>query len=427
MPQTIFFSWQADTAPLVSRNLIERALKTALDRIGADTALEEAERDIEIDRDTKGVTGSPPIVDTIFKKIDAATVFLPDLTFVGHRLDGRPTPNPNVLIEYGWALKSLGHSFMLPVMNTAFGEPTSENMPFDMRHLRYPIRFCCPEDADEPTRKAARSKLSSQLEEAIRAILKVRVQQAPAPIEPQKFQRRETVDRPGRFRRPGEAIGISDGSFGPTNEVRLTEDPTTWLRVMPEYTLNKSWSVSELQKASTSHSMMQPLNQAWRNLNYVRGPDGFGIYPPCGPKDEPTLGLSYIFKTGEIWSIDTSWCAITNNDGSKFIYINESFFANSLEQYSELLSKLEVPPPFRWIAGVEGVRGRGLYLPRRKGYSYFGNGLRGQCMVDQVIVEGLYTPGDDPILALKPFFEAVYESVGLERPAWLDVQRSDDD
>jgi hypothetical protein len=38
-------------------------------------------------------------VDTIFRKIDGTAIFVPDLTFVGKRADGRPTPNPNVLIE----------------------------------------------------------------------------------------------------------------------------------------------------------------------------------------------------------------------------------------------------------------------------------------------------------------------------------------
>jgi hypothetical protein len=68
-------------------------------RIGEDTTVEEAIRQLTVDRDTKGVPGSPPIVDTIFRKIDGTAIFVPDLTFVGKRADGRPTPNPNVLIE----------------------------------------------------------------------------------------------------------------------------------------------------------------------------------------------------------------------------------------------------------------------------------------------------------------------------------------
>jgi hypothetical protein len=38
---------------------------------------------------------------------------------VGKHLDGEPIPNPNVLIEYGWALKSLGYKRIVAVMNEA--------------------------------------------------------------------------------------------------------------------------------------------------------------------------------------------------------------------------------------------------------------------------------------------------------------------
>jgi hypothetical protein len=96
MPHTVFFSWQVDTETPGGRNFIERALERASSQIGQDTTVEEAVRDLAVDRDTKGVAGSPPIVDTIFRKIDQAAVFVPDLTFIGRRPDGRPTPNPNV-------------------------------------------------------------------------------------------------------------------------------------------------------------------------------------------------------------------------------------------------------------------------------------------------------------------------------------------
>ena len=118
-----------------------------------------------------GVAGSPPIVDTIFRKIEQAAVFVPDLTFVGKRLDGRPTPKPNVLIEYGWALNSLTHSRIVPVMNTAYGEPVADAMPFNMRHLRNPITYCCPDDLDDGARKQVRDALAEKLETAIRAVL----------------------------------------------------------------------------------------------------------------------------------------------------------------------------------------------------------------------------------------------------------------
>jgi hypothetical protein len=52
-----------------------------------------------IDRDTAGVPGSPDIAHTIFDKIDAAAVFVCDVSIVNADTAGRPTPNPNVLLR----------------------------------------------------------------------------------------------------------------------------------------------------------------------------------------------------------------------------------------------------------------------------------------------------------------------------------------
>lgn len=62
---TVFFSWQSDRPTKEGRNLIERALEAAVARVVEDAAVEEAPRDIAVDRDTAGEPGSPPIVDTI--------------------------------------------------------------------------------------------------------------------------------------------------------------------------------------------------------------------------------------------------------------------------------------------------------------------------------------------------------------------------
>jgi hypothetical protein len=161
MSRTVFFSWQSDTPTLVGRNFIERALERAAARIGADTEIELADRDLVVDRDTKRVSGSPPIVETIFQKIDNAAVFVPDLTFVGKRADRELAPNSNVLIEYGWALKSRDYGRIVSVMNTAFGLPSAETLPFNLRHFRYPISYDCPPDADEASSRGISERLGT--------------------------------------------------------------------------------------------------------------------------------------------------------------------------------------------------------------------------------------------------------------------------
>lgn len=186
MPQHIFFSWQIDRLPLTGRNLIERALGDAIAAIKADAEIDPAHRELAIDRDTSGVPGSPPLVETIFAKVDAATAFLSDLTYVATRADGRLMPNPNVLLEHGWALRALTWRRVISVMNIAHGSPETHLLPFDLQHFRRPILYDCPDDADEGARRAARDHLAAALRDALRAILNDEVAAAPAlaPAEP---------------------------------------------------------------------------------------------------------------------------------------------------------------------------------------------------------------------------------------------------
>ena len=68
------------------------------------------------DKDTQGRTGSPDIVQSIFSKIDACDLFIADVSIVNKYAsldgaEGKPvkySPNPNVLIELGYAVKVLG-------------------------------------------------------------------------------------------------------------------------------------------------------------------------------------------------------------------------------------------------------------------------------------------------------------------------------
>ena len=254
-------------------------MERAAGQISVDATVEDAIRDqIEIDRDTKGVPGSPPIVETIFRKIDNAAVFVPDLTFVGARPDGRPTPNPNVLIEYGWALKSLTHARIVPVMNTAFGEPNEVSMPFDMRHLRHPVCYHCPENADEETRRRIRAELAREFESRLRTIFNSRdfgiIQPVPPPVP---FVPREPRNGLGKFRLPGEPLGVSEAGLTRGGKpVKLSVGPAVWLRVMPKTDPGKEWLVTDLKKAATDGGkFLRPIGEGWMSFDFLRNHDGF--------------------------------------------------------------------------------------------------------------------------------------------------------
>src|SRR5271170_842276 len=170
MPHHVFFSSQSDTPNRVGRSFIETCLGRAIGELQADADVDPADRELAVDRDTLEVPGSPPIMETIFGKIDRAAVFPLDLTYVAERAGGARTPNPNVCIEHGYALKALSWRRVIAVMNTAMGHPDHHELPFDVRPTRRPIFFDLPDGADAEARRAAAEGLVRQLKVALRAI-----------------------------------------------------------------------------------------------------------------------------------------------------------------------------------------------------------------------------------------------------------------
>lgn len=162
MSQIVFYSWQSDLPNPTNRTFIEKSLEEAAKAITNDgtVAIEPV-----IDRDTKGMAGSPDIASTIFAKISAADVFVADISIIG-KSRGRCTPNPNVLIELGFALKALGHERVILVFNKAYGK--IDQLPFDLRTRRLVI-YNMPEEKEERT--AERASLKTMLDSAIRTAL----------------------------------------------------------------------------------------------------------------------------------------------------------------------------------------------------------------------------------------------------------------
>jgi hypothetical protein len=78
------------------------------------------------------------------------------------RPNNHPVPNPNVFIEYGYALKTLGEHRIMSVMNSAYGAPSRDTMPFDLIEHRHPITYHLPEDADDARRKLQSDHLTKK-------------------------------------------------------------------------------------------------------------------------------------------------------------------------------------------------------------------------------------------------------------------------
>jgi hypothetical protein len=164
MKCSVFYSWQSDLSNASNRGLILDALERAVKAICGDSTIAV---EPVVDRDTAGVPGSPEIGATIFEKIDKCAAFVCDVSIINAATDDRrPTPNPNVLIELGYALKSRGQARVLLVMNKNFGDV--DKLPFDLRTKRV-IKYEMATNAAE--RAPERQKLQRTLEAALREML----------------------------------------------------------------------------------------------------------------------------------------------------------------------------------------------------------------------------------------------------------------
>lgn len=131
----IFYSWQSWSEPKYNRYFIEDALERAVNLINEDHAIPLT---LVIDRDTTGRAGTVAIADTILEKIDRCEIFVGDVTLVTPPdNEGRSAPNPNVLIELGYAVKHLSWRNIICVVNRAYG--AADETPFDLRHRRLAV------------------------------------------------------------------------------------------------------------------------------------------------------------------------------------------------------------------------------------------------------------------------------------------------
>ena len=112
------------------------------------------------------------ISQTILKKIGTCAVMVADVTPIATKGD-KSLPNPNVMVELGYAMSSIGFDRIIAIMNTANGDKI-ETLPFDIRHRRI-LTYALTTDATKTQRNTAKKDLIQKLVDAIRTnVSKVR-------------------------------------------------------------------------------------------------------------------------------------------------------------------------------------------------------------------------------------------------------------
>ncbi|MBB5719953.1 hypothetical protein FHR23_002912 [Stakelama sediminis] len=295
MEKTVFWSWQSDLDPRVTKDLVRYALDEAVKQLAAD--LEEADR-TSVTSDTQGVAGTPDIVATILRKIDEAAVFVGDVTPIALSESGKACANPNVLLEMGYANKSLTETRVIQVWNAAFEGATVDRLPFDMRGRRGPLSFHLLPGSDTATLRAARDQLTNDLVGALRLALDT----LPAPPP-------DAVHWQPHFQ------GDPDLWFDRTVPQTVTSpmhgsSRFRWMPHWPGYAriIPSKWSAKpDAKRTIADHGGHPALLANANGLNFGVSRGGAAVYWPRtadGERVYPTLAVTQWFeKTGEFWGV----------------------------------------------------------------------------------------------------------------------------
>ncbi|GGG07019.1 hypothetical protein GCM10010912_59580 [Paenibacillus albidus] len=135
MKNSIFYSWQSDLPNNENRGFLETCILGAIKELSKS---EDFNLELNIDRDTKNEMGTPDIVNTIFSKIEKSKLFIADISIINSNAKERKTPNPNVLLELGYAAKVLGWERIICLFNTDYGD--FNDLPFDLK-FRRPLSY----------------------------------------------------------------------------------------------------------------------------------------------------------------------------------------------------------------------------------------------------------------------------------------------
>lgn len=160
----VFNSWQSDSPAKTNRYAIRSALRPAFSKLEEENM--DSNLQIILDDATRGECGSPDISTTILEKIRLADIFVCDITTIYPMAETiKKTPNPNVLIELGFAIAHLGWGRIVMLFNSEYGT-FPEDIPFDIRHHRIAkYKFKETDNSKKP-----KDELAELLYEAIKAI-----------------------------------------------------------------------------------------------------------------------------------------------------------------------------------------------------------------------------------------------------------------
>ncbi|WP_292485488.1 hypothetical protein [Mesorhizobium sp.] len=352
----VFWSWQNDYSPKTCRHFIREALNDAIGTAGEELGLEDAERP-EIDHDTKDTAGMAEITRTILEKISRSAVFVADVTPIAKTDGGKALPNPNVMIELGWAMSELGTERIIVVLNEASGWKP-DDLPFDIRHRRA-MTYNLEETADAKTKQAARKTLTRNLADALRANLGEYIENKDA-IEPVAGVAAKP-DNPSIWATAGETLEHNDSmGRGHKTSVILPDCPRGYIRIIPASWRNGVPSVHDIKNVGDDQIVWPPSDGASAG-NYGVCEEGFVHYMHTGTDDQggiETRNVSMFFdETGEFWILHGTAIREGRHGAALGVHALVGGWARAMHKGFAMLDRYGASPVRKVEAGLTGMRG----------------------------------------------------------------------
>jgi hypothetical protein len=301
-------------------------------------------------------------------------------------------------------------------MNTAYGEPEKENLPFDLRHLRRPITYCLP-DTPGAEKKQQFEKLTATLLEALSLVLTV-PRSAKAPIP--QFIPRKATKCPANFWDVATDL-IPEGTFGQkAGSFNVPFEAKAYLRLYPIVAVPSI--DTELDALSLVRQNGPSAMGESDGVGSVRNALGAIVYER--PENGKLCHFTQLFLSRELWGVDASCVSLTRirelyeqvvreYKGKGYIAIGyvEPIFVRALQSYlSFARGALQLPLPLRVEAGFVGIKGYSVLVEE--------NRTSGEALEDHVGWSGEVASFETPAYEiLAPFFDFVWKKCGVPRPA----------
>lgn len=397
----VFYSWQTDSPRKTNKAFIQGALDDAIAELNAEVEITQPERPdspIELDQDTKGILGSPPIAEVILSKIKAANVVVSDVTLVATGCDDKLHINSNVAIELGYALGAKGYEPLLKVMNTYAGDPNQ--LPFDLRDRRHPVTYKLAPDASKATIRQERTRLAHELVNILRQYLSA------SEVEPQPLQRPHT---PVQSTFVGTAFWTKNEPIGReyrgTRSLYCETDRLVSMRFIPDF---KQDELSTLDCQNAVENFGPPLGGSFSTST-----NEWGAMSYCVARgSQSVLDGVQVFRSREVWMFasDIIWQSRADDaDNGEYFVSHDTimkYLPNAIGNGIALAERL-FSNGGRIVLTAASLKGVNVHTGKMSMPD------KSQIMVNRASVEALITDNVEPNALAFEFAKKIYAEAGV--------------